>query len=1094
MKRLLTTFWLVFAVASIALAQRAITGTVTGDDGEPLIGATVRAKDANAGTVTDVNGQYVLRVPAEATALVFSYTGFGTQEIALGASNVVDVVLVSGIQLGETVVTALGVARYKNELPYAAQKVEGGDVSNVRNSNIVNSLSGKVAGLEIRRNNTLGGSSNIILRGNKSLTGDNQALFVIDGVPVDNSNTNTSNQRTGRGGYDYGNAAADINPDDIESITVLKGAGATALYGSRASNGVVMITTKKGSKHRGIGVSVNAGVNFGKYDKSTFIEYQDKYGAGYGRYYVDVVGTDANGDPIYYEDLPESDANDIYFLNRDINGDGILDKITPTTEDASYGAPFDPNLLVYQWDAFDPTSPNFGKARPWLPAANDPGSFFETAFGTNYGFTVDGTNDKGFFKLGYTKNKDDGIMPNSRVEKDVINFGAGFNLTDRLNLFANANYTATDGLGRYGTGYDAENLMTNFRQWWQTNVDVQDQRAAYERTVAAGMAQNITWNWVDPDVLVPIYWDNPYWTRFENYQNDHRNRYFGYAGLTYKLTDWLNATGRISLDQYDEVQEERNAVGSIDLSRYSRFNRNYRELNYDGLLEVPQRNITDRLKFDALVGVNIRKTDISSILAATNGGLSIPGLYSLSNSVNSLLPPTETQTQLQVNGVFGKAGFVWDRWAILDLTLRRDQASSLPQDNNAYFYPSASLGIVFSEWMGEGRSGVTFGKLRFNYAEVGNTAPPLAVLDAFRLDAGFGDASLALLPTTKNNPGLKPERTKSLEAGLEMRFWEDKVGFDVSLYQTNTIDQIYPAAVSRATGFAAKYINAGEIENKGVEASLFFRPVNTPNWSWRVEFNWAMNRNEVVTLGGELQNLQLATFQGGISINAAVGEPYGTIRGSNFVYTNGRRTVGDNGRYLFSATSSEIIGDVNPDWIGGVYNTVRYKNVSLGFLVDMRQGGDMFSLDLYYGLATGLYPETAGKNDLGNDLRLPIAEGGGIIMDGVKADGTENTTRVSATNYGSYGYARIPAAGFIYDASFIKLREVNLTWDLPSRWFAKGIRGLSLGAYGRNLWILHKNIPYSDPEEGISSGNVQGYQGGAYPSVRTFGVNLNAKF
>lgn len=1068
MKRLLTTFGLVFAVVSIALSQRAITGTVTGDDGEPLIGATVRAKDSGSGTVTDVNGQYVLRVPAEATALVFSYTGFNTQEIALGASNVVDVVLISGIQLGETVVTALGVSRYKNELPYSAQKVDGNDVANVRNSNIVNSLGGKVAGLEIRRNNTLGGSSNIILRGNKSLTNDNQALFVIDGVPVDNSNTNTGNQRTGRGGYDYGNAAADINADDIESVTVLKGAGATALYGSRASNGVVLITTKKGSKHKGIGVAVNAGVNFGKYDKSTFVEYQKKYGQGYGRYYEDPSG---------------------YFLYRDVDGDGTEDLVTPTSEDASYGAPFDPNQQVYFWDAFDPSSPNFGKSRPYVAAANDPNSIFETAFGTNYGFTVDGSNDKGYFKLGYTKNKDDGIMPNSQVIKDMINFGAGFNLTDRLNLFANVNYTSTDGLGRYGTGYDAENLMTNFRQWWPVVVDIQEQRAAYDRT-----KQNITWNWADPSATVPIYWDNPYWTRYENYQNDHRNRYFGYTGLTYKLTKWLNVTGRISLDQYDEIQEERNAVGSIDLSRYSRFNRNFRELNYDGLLEIPQMNISDRLKFDALVGTNIRKTDITSILAATNGGLSIPGLYSLSNSVNTPLPPTETETHLQVNGVFGKVGFVWDRWAIIDGTLRRDQGSSLPEANNAYYYWSASAGIIFSEWLGENRSGVTFGKLRFNYASVGNTAPPLSVLDAYRLDAGYGSASLAFLPLTKNNGDLKPERTNSLEVGLEMRFWDDKVGFDVSAYKTNTIDQIYPASVSRATGYSAKFVNAGDVENKGVEASVFFRPINKPNFSWRLELNWSMNRNKVLSLGGELQNLQLASFQGGVSINAAVGEPYGTIRGSNFVYTNGRRTVGDNGRYLISPTSSEIIGDINPDWIGGINNTLRFKNISLGFLIDMRKGGDLFSLDLYYGMATGIYPETAGLNANGKEIRTPVADGGGLIMEGVKADGSENTTYVSAVNFGSQGYARNPAAGFIYDASFVKLREVNLTWDLPTRWFGSSIRGLALGVYARNPWIIHKNMPYADPEEGISAGNVQGYQGGAYPSVRTFGVNLNAKF
>ncbi|MCY7330329.1 MAG: TonB-dependent receptor plug domain-containing protein, partial [Saprospiraceae bacterium] len=425
----------------------------------------------------------------------------------------------------------------------SAQKVEGDDVTRTRDANIVNSLSGKVAGLQIKRNNSLGGSTNVVLRGTKSFTGDNQALFVVDGIPINNSNSNTTDQLTGRGGFDYGNAAADINADDVESITVLKGAAATALYGSRASNGVIMINTKKGkAKGKGIGVTINAGVNAGQADKSTFAEYQNKYGAGYGAYYEDGSG---------------------FFLERDINEDGTPDLVTPTSEDASYGAAFDPNLQVYQWDAFDPTSPNFRKSRPWVAASNGPSSIFETAVGTNNSILIDGSNDNGYFKLGYTKTTDKGIMPNSRIDKDLVNFGAGYNLTKKLQVFTSVNYTSIDGLGRYGSGYDSKNLMGNFRQWWQVNNDVQELKAAYERT-----NQNITWNWADPTDLVPIYWDNPYWTRYENYQNDHRNRYFGSAGVTYNLTSWFDVTARVSIDQFDEIQEERIAVGSIDVSQY----------------------------------------------------------------------------------------------------------------------------------------------------------------------------------------------------------------------------------------------------------------------------------------------------------------------------------------------------------------------------------------------------------------------------------------------------------------------------------------------------------------------------------------------
>ena len=1070
MKRFITTLSLVLAMAGIAFAQRTVVGTVTGDDGEALVGASVAVKGAAAGARTDLNGKYSVQVPAGSDMLVFTYTGYATQEVALGASNVVDIVLASGLQLEEAVVTALGITRYKNELPYSAQKVEGDDVTRTRDANMVNSLAGKVAGLQIKRNNSLGGSTNVVLRGNKSLTGNNQALFVVDGIPLDNSNSNTADQLTGRGGYDYGNAAADINSDDVESITVLKGAAATALYGSRASNGVVMINTKKGrSKGKGIGVTINAGVNAGRIDKSTFAEYQDKYGGGYGAYYEDPTG---------------------FFLSRDINEDGTDDLVTPLSEDASHGGKFDPNLQVYQWDAFDPTSPNFGKSRPWVAATDGPASIFETALGTNNSVLIDGTSDNGYFKLGYTKTTDKGIMPNSRIDKDLINFGAGYNLTKKLNVFTSVNYTAIDGLGRYGSGYDSKNLMGNFRQWWQTNVDVQDLKAAYERT-----NQNITWNWADPTDLVPIYWDNPYWTRNENYQNDHRNRYFGYAGVTYNLTSWFDVTARVSLDQFDEIQEERTAVGSIDVSEYQRFNRNYRELNYDLLGQFKQFDLTERLQFDALIGANIRKTDNSSIRASTNGGLAIPRVYSLSNTQNALNAPVEVVDNLQVNGIFARAGFVYNKWAILDLSIRRDQASSLPVDNNAYFYPSASLGIIFSNWMGD-NGAVSFGKVRLNYAEVGNTAPPLSVSDVYDLNTPYNGSGSAALPLRKNNPDLKPERTKSLEAGLEMRFLNSNLGFDVTYYKTNTVDQIYPAAVSRATGYSSKFINAGDVENKGVEVSLFIRPVHTRDFDWRMDVNWARNRSVVKDLGG-IKNLQLASFQGGVSINAAVGEPYGTIKGNDFVYhANGQKIVAASGYYQQSATSDVIIGNVTPDWIGGVNNQLRYKNVSLGFLVDVQQGGDVFSLDLYYGLATGIYPETAANNDLGNPLRNPLGDGGGLIVPGVLADGSPNTKRVSAVNFGHFGYRRNPAAAFVYDASFVKLREINLSLDFPSNWLGdkKYVKGLALGLYGRNLWIIHKNLPYADPEDGLSSGNVQGYQSGSYPTARTVGVNLNLKF
>jgi outer membrane receptor protein involved in Fe transport len=494
------------------------------------------------------------------------------------------------------------------------------------------------------------------------------------------------------------------------------------------------------------------------------------------------------------------------------------------------------------------------------------------------------------------------------------------------------------------------------------------------------------------------------------------------------------------------------------------------------------------------VGTNIRKNTISSIRASTNGGLSVPGVYALSNSKNALIAPSESFSQLEVDGVFGKVGLIYDSWIILDATARRDVFSTLPKANNAYYYPAASLGLIFTEKLAKNDL-VTFGKVRFNYAEVGNGAPVLSLYDTYTLQSAFNGQTVASNATDKNNPDLKPERTKSIEAGLEMRFLKDRVGFDVTVYKMNTVDQILLASVSRATGYNNKFINAGDVENKGLEIALFVRPVHTQNFDWRMEVNWAANRNKVLDLNG-IDNLQLASMQGGVSINAALNEAYGTIRGSDYIYLDGKRVVGTNGRYKTTTTSNNIIGNINPDWTAGVTNSFRYKNVNFSFLIDTRQGGDLFSLDMYYGLATGLPEETAGLNDLGNELRAPLGDGGGVILDGVKEDGSPNDIRVSAEQFGLFGYRRNPAAGFVYDASFIKLREVNLNINLPAKWFASSdvFKGANFGVYGRNLWIIKKNMPYADPEDGLSSGNVQGYQTGSYPTARIFGANLNVKF
>ncbi|MCX2741323.1 SusC/RagA family TonB-linked outer membrane protein [Pontibacter anaerobius] len=1068
-KILLLSLLLVAAVLHSAMAQvRTITGTVTdAATSQPLPGVAVIVKGTTVGTTTGVNGDYSVNVPEGSNTLVFRFIGYQSVERAIGDANTIDVALATDTeQLEEVVVTALGIERTRNELAYSAQEVSGDQITRTRSSDFVNTLSGKVAGLDIRSNNTMGGSTNVVIRGYSSITGNNQALFVIDGVPVSNENNNTADQRTGRVGTDFGNAAADLNPDNIESVNVLKGAAATALYGSRAANGVIMITTKKGMKNA-LNVTINSGVTWSQIDESTFIRYQKEYGGGYFQGFR---------------------------TPRDL-GSGVA-PVVRFQDDASYGPRFDPNLQVYHWDAIDPFSPNFGETRPWVAADNDPSTFYETGVNSNQSIVVSGGGDKTTFNLGYTRNDIKGNLPNSTIDKNLLNFNGSYDATEKLTVSASGNYSRIEGVGRYGTGYNGRNPNQQFRQWWQTNVDIKEQEEAYKRN-----NQNVTWNWNSSNTG-PIYSDNPYWTRFQNYSNDSRDNFFGYAMANYKFTDWFSLMGRAAFNTTNDFQEERVAVGSADVSDYTRFNRDFNESNYDLILNF-NKDITEDISFNGLLGSNLRRERSNAVRASTNGGLVVPGLYSLSNSVSPVEPPVEDEWRRGVDGIFANANFGYKEMAFLELSGRRDKSTTLPEDDNTYFYPAAAANFVFSnvidmEWMNHG-------KVRVNYAEVGNDAPPLSIFDVYTKPTGFGSIPLFSLPNTKNNQELKPERQKSFEAGIEAEFFNSLFGFDFTWYKSNTEDQIIPVTTSSASGYTSRFVNAGEVENKGIEVTAFVTPFQGGDFSWTMNLNFSRNRNEVLSLYQDVQNLPIASFQGGVSLNAAVGEPYGVIRGNDFVYTNGQRTVNSDGYYLVSPEADLIIGDPNPDWLGGVNNSLSYKGLTLAFLIDIRQGGDIFSLDQWYGEATGLYPHTAGLNDKGNPTRLPVAEGGGILLSGVKEDGTPNDIYAENQNgdgltpfgYAANNYAGAPRAWYVFDGSFVKLREVALTYALPETLVERVgfIKGVDVQLIGRNLWIIHKNMKYSDPEEGLSSGNAaRGYQSGAYPAVKTYGFNVRLNF
>ncbi len=1096
----------VFVSGYTLLAQtKVISGTVTSSvAGEgPIPGVTVVVKGTSIGAITDVKGKYSITVPANATTLVFSYIGMKSLEVAIAGRSVIDGTLESDlVGLNEVVVTALGISREKKSLGYSTQEVKGDVISTVKSDNFVNSLSGKVAGVVITRNTNIGGSTNIQVRGATSLTGNNQALFVIDGVPISNRNNNTVGQSQDGTGYDYGNAASDINPDDIESINILKGAAATALYGSRAATGVIMITTKKGTqKKNGIGITINSNYTVGTIDKSTFPTYQKKYGAGYGTYY------DGPGGYWYMRDLVPAP-----------NGDGTDEQWVVTSEDASYGAPFDPSLNVYQWNAVDPQSPNYQKATPWVAAKNGPITFFNKSQTYTNSIAVENSFDQGNYRLSYTNFKNTGIMPNSLLKKNNLLMNGSWKVNNRLTVSGSANFIQTNGSGRNGTGYN-DNIMGSWRQWFQTNVDIKELKDAYFTT-----KRNVTWNWADPSNAVPIFWDNPYWLAYENYETDSRSRFIGYMTVNYKLFDWLDLFGRASTDFYSSLEEERKAVGTVPgrwglgtgadgstgqqdgvPSGYLRRDYFSSQNNYDIMLNV-NKDLTSTLNLKAILGTNINRQVFNRTIAATNGGLAIPRLYSIQNSYSAIPYPREYASKIGINGIYASASLGYKNLLFLDGTIRRDHSSTLPVSNAVYYYPSVSGSIIFSELIK--KQWLSFGKVRLNYAQVGNSAGFDQIVDEYNILTPF-NSPMSAVATTKKNPDLKPEKTNSLEGGLEMYFLNKRAGFDLAFYKTNTTNQILPLAVSTASGYFYKNINAGEIENKGIELALNVIPVKTSSFTWDISINWSKNVSKVISLYPGVDNLQLGSFQGGVSINARVGEPYGIIEGIDYTYLNGQRVVDPaNGRYIKTSTSNNTLGKVSPDWKGGLLNTFMYKNFKLSFLVDMSQGGNIWSLDMYYGLATGLYPETAVNNDLGNPVRNPIvwvdpadhskgyaSTSGGFINQGVNPDGKPNTTRISAANYGSFGYLRVPDKAFSYDASYVKLREVSLSYSVPSSRLQRiFIKGIDLSIVGSNLWIISKHLPYADPESGLGAGNLMGFSTGSLPTTKDVGFNIKLTF
>ena len=1044
-KLLLLSLFLVFAAAWQAVAQeRTVTGRVTSaEDATALPGVNVVVRGSSSGTVTDAQGRYSISV-GDGVTLVYSFVGLTTQEIAVGNQSTIDVQMVADVrQLTEVVVTALGIEREQKSLGYSVQEIQGETVARVKDANVLNSLQGRIAGVQVQGNpGALGGSSRVLIRGARSVSGENQPLIVIDGVPLDNSNFNTTDTQRGAGGVDYGNAAQYINPEDIETYSVLKGPNAAALYGNRAANGAIVITTKKGRARKGIGVNVSSDIQF--QDLLVLPDYQNEYGGGAGPFGRNAQGQD----------------------------------VVRFAVDESWGPRLD-GRPVRQWYSYDPTIPEyFGQTTPWVAQPDNVRDFYQTGLQNTNSISLNGGNEKGTFRLGYTNLNARGIMPNSDLQRHTLSFNGGLNLTDKLKTSIGVNYVANQATGRPVQGYDGVIVQFNHFGQRQMETDLLD------RYWITPTGEQRTWNRRSAGDPFPQYADNPYWIRRKNFQNDQTQRVFGNATLSYEFIQGLTLTGRVLNDYYLDRREDRIANGSVAQSFYTEELREVQEINTDLILSF-NRELSELFSLNALVGGNIRKNRYLRNVTSTVGGLSVPDFFNVENSVER---PTvdDNLDRRRINSVFGQASIGFRDMIFLEGTLRNDWTSTLPAGNNSFLYPSVNASFVISEIGAlKGNNVLSFGKLRVGYAQVGNDADqPYRTQLTYQPRVNFGPNPSYRVPLVRNNLALKPEATNSFEVGLETRFLQDRLTFDASYYSTVSTDQIFEVPISGASGYTSQVINAGKVTNKGLELSLNATPVQTTDFTWTVGVNWARNRNKLVELAPGISNYRLANGPFGASINARVGEPLGTIVGIDYVYNNGRKVVDENGVYAFSPTQVPL-GSVLADWTGGLNTGLTWKGLSLNALLTGQMGGKLYSLSSLFGKYSGMMQETTDDN-----IRQLW-----MIADGVKenADGSfsENDIEVRPQDFFSSMFGH--GAAFVYDASFVKLRELSLGYSLPQSLIGKTpFNTVTVSVIGRNLALLYSRVPHVDPESATAgSGNIQGYEGGALPSLRSYGFSIN---
>ncbi len=1065
MKRpfLLLAFFVLSGFSILTAQTTQITGTITdAADGLPIPGATVQVKGTTTGIVTDLDGHYTLTVSPDAKTLLFSYLGYTSREVSIEGRTVIDVALVSdSFELDEFVVTALGIRRNARDLSYAVQSVGGDAVENKVETDVMRALSGRIAGVNVASSGgAAGSSSSITIRGNSSALGNNQPLFVVDGIPYDNATTATQNNTIH--GSTYSNRALDIDPNDIESITVLKSGASAALYGSRAANGVIVITTKSGGKSASR-LDVSFTSTLAMEEPTKLPKYQNEYGQGanfeFNSGYFGTWG-------------PRFDAPDL-----DGNGDGVAG-----------------SSLLFNHNGVISYTNHQGQISPYKAFQNNVSDFFDTGMVRDNSLSISGGDANTNFIIAMSANNHNGFIPNTALDKYSIRVAGNQKIGEKFRTGASLTYSSVDQLGTPTGGYGVTNTNVFGHLWIIPR--------SYNLT---GFPSE------DPYTKRNIHYrtdrDNPYYISRYNEYTSQVNRTAGFFNLDYDLVPWLTASYKFGVNNYTDRRKQVYAVSTLFNDRQGSIfsdDISFTEIESNLLLTATQK--FGDFGVTAITGWNMNQRT-SERQTYLGNGIIVPFINDMDNCMN-VLPFGGDFTQRRLIGAFADVTLNFQHWAFVNLTGRNDWSSTLPIGNNSYFYPSVSASAILTDAIPSLKNNVlSYMKLYGGISKIGNDADPYYTATTFTVNPTLGNNLGQIITPFKGvaavetgnmlgNRELKPEFTTEYEIGADFQFFNERFGFDVAYYDRVSTNQIFAVQIPASTGYISKVLNAGEITNKGIELAVRTTPVFKNNFKWDLDVNFSRNVSKVVSLFDDVDEISIGTNFTHFGPVNKVGHPYGVLQGTKFRRDDeGKLLINPSTGYAMVDTELGIIGDPNPDFLSALSSGISYKGLRIGVLMEYRKGGDLYASTISEMRSRGVVAETAIDREAGRVIEGVLADPGNPSVPMLDENGQKipNNIQITTNNYYFRGFPAAEAE--IYDATTIRLRELVLNYTLPKKWTtAMGIKEANISLIGRNLWFYAPNIPHIDPEtNAFEAGNRQGIIYYYMPNARRYAISLQVK-